>query len=253
MLETAMLSCTKILREPPATVTIQSLDAAALQCELEFFVLLIEAGPAAQNEVFDRVFRHCMAAGIRLAPPAGSPFSLPPRGAARDLADMPRLMLDRLPLFATLAEDERLALAPKMTRRIYRAGDVLLEQGQVSPALYILHSGVLIVLQHQDKNDAEVFRLAPGDCFGQASVLTGAANAFKVTALTKVAVYEILKEDLAPLLKKRPAIAAELSQIIARRDAVGKMQLHELSERDARSDNLAGRLADRMKLLFGLN
>jgi small-conductance mechanosensitive channel/CRP-like cAMP-binding protein len=252
MLETAMLSCTKILRVPAATVTVQSLDAAALQCGLEFFVLAIEAGPDAQNEVFDRVFRHCIAAGIRLAPPAGSPLSLPPRGAVRDLADVPRLMLDRLPLFATLAEDERLALAPKMTRRIYRAGDVLLEQGQVSPALYILHSGVLVVLQHQAKNDAEVFRLAPGDCFGQASLLTGASNAFKVTALTKVIAYEILKDDLAPLLKKRPAIAAELSQILAKRDAAGKMRLHELSEGDEGSDNLAGRLADRIKSLFGL-
>jgi len=252
MLETAMLSCTNILRVPAATATVQSLDAAALQCELGFFVLAIEDGPGAQNEVFDRVFRHCMAAGIRLAPPAGSPFTLPPRGAARDLADVPRLILDRLPLFATLTEDERLTLAPRMTRRIYRAGDVLLEQGRVSPALYILHSGVLVVLQHQDNKDAEVFRLAPGDCFGQASVLTGASNAFKVTALTKVVVYEILKEDLAPILKKRPAITAELSQIIAKRDAAGKMQLHELSEGDERSDNLAGRLADRMKLLFGL-
>jgi small-conductance mechanosensitive channel len=38
VLETAMLSCNRILRVPAATVTIQSLDAIALQCELAFFV-----------------------------------------------------------------------------------------------------------------------------------------------------------------------------------------------------------------------
>lgn len=206
----------------------------------------------AQKEVFDRVFRHCMAAGIRLAPPAGSALALPSRATPRDLADVPRLILDRLPLFATLSDDERLALSPKMTRRIYRAGDVLVAQGVVSPALYILYSGVLVVLQQHGGRDAEVFRLAPGECFGQASVLTGAANAFKVVALTKAVAYEILKDDLTPILRKRPAIAAELGQIIARREEAGKMRLHDVVEEDGHPDNLAGRLANRMKLLFGL-
>jgi small-conductance mechanosensitive channel len=141
MLETAMLSCTKILRVPPGAATVQSLDAAALQCELEFFVHAVEDGPQAQNEVFDRVFRHCLAAGIRLAPPAGSPFTLPPRAAPRDVGDIARLLLERLPLFATLADDERLALATKLTRQVYRAGEVLIQQGVVSPALYLLYSG----------------------------------------------------------------------------------------------------------------
>jgi CRP-like cAMP-binding protein len=97
-----------------------------------------------------------------------------------------------------------------------------------------------------------VFRLAPGECFGQASVLTGVANAFKVTALTKAVVYEILKDDLSPLLKSRPAIALELSQIIAKRAAAGKIQLHELTEDQTHSANLAGWLTDRIRLLFGL-
>ena len=252
VLQTALLSCTRILRLPVATVTVQSLDAVAMQCELEFFVASIELAPDAQNEIFDRVFRHCASAGIRMAPPAGSPFALTPPGVPLDPNEIPRRMLERLPIFASLSDDERLALAPKMKRRTFRTGDVLIEQGVVSPALFILTSGVLAALQHHEGGEAEVLRLAPGECFGQASVLTGAAATFKVTALTRAVAYEIAKEDIAPILKKRPAIAAELGQIIAKREADGRVRLHELDAKDTNSGNLAERLGDRVKLLFGL-
>jgi small-conductance mechanosensitive channel/CRP-like cAMP-binding protein len=253
VLETAMLSCNTILRSPPASVTVRSLDAIALGCELQFFVHLIEQAPSAQNEVFDMVFRHCRSAGVRVAPPSGSPFALPPRGPRRDVSDLPRQVLEHLPIFASLSDDERLALAPKMKRRTYRAGDVLVEQGAVLHALLILTSGVLAALQRHGDIETEVLRLAPGDSLGQASVLTGAAAAFKVTALTKAVIYEIAKEDLAPILKRRPAIAAELGQILATREAAGKSRADELSEADRHSDNLAARLADRVKVLFGLD
>ena len=139
-----------------------------------------------------------------------------------------------------------------MKRKTYKAGDVLVEQGARLPALLILTSGVLAALQQHDDSETEVLRLAPGDCLGQASVLTGAAATFKVIALTKAVIYEITKEDLAPILKERPAIAMELGQILAAREATGKSRAEAISEADKQSPNLAARLTDRMKVLFGL-
>ena len=81
----------------------------------------------------------------------------------------------------------------------------------------------------------------------------GAAATFKVTALTKVIIYEIAREDLAPILKERPAIATELGQILALREAAGKSHADEISEADRHSPNLAARLTDRMKIFFGLD
>jgi hypothetical protein len=200
ILETAMLGCGKILQVPQASAMVRSFDASALEYELQFFVYLIEQGPKAQNETFDLVFRHCAAAGIRVAPPMGSSLVLPRPGARRDPADMPRQLLEHLPIFASLLDEERLTLALRMKRRTYKAGDVLVQEGTVLQALLILSSGVLAALQHHASGETEVLRLAPGDCQGQASVLTGAAATFKVTALTKVVDYEIAKKDIAPLL-----------------------------------------------------
>lgn len=251
-LETALLSCNRILRTPAPSVAIRLLDAVALECEVQFFVATIDEGPRARNEVFDLVFRHCTSAGIRLAPPPGSPFALPPSTARQGPADAPRRLLDHVPIFALLSNDERVALAQKMNRRTYKAGDVLIEQGAVAQALFILSSGALVALQGHEAEEGEVTRFAPGDCFGQAGVLNGAAAVFKIKALTRAIVYEIAKDDLAPILKERPAIAAELGQILARREAVGKSRLDELAVPDKRDGNLAVRLAERMKKLFGL-
>jgi len=252
-LEAALLSCNRILRTPVPTVTVRSLDAVALECELQFFVPVIEQGDEAQNELFDLVFRHCASAGIRLAPPAGSPVALPPRTARPDLADIPRRLLDRLSIFAPLSEEERVGLAPKMKRRTHKAGDVLVEQGSIAQALFVLTAGVLVALQDRGAGEEEVMRLAPGDSFGEAGLLAGAATMFKIKALTKATSYEIAKADLAPILKDRPAIAAELGQILARRQAVGKARLEEFADRDKPGENLAARLAERVKDLFGLS
>jgi small-conductance mechanosensitive channel/CRP-like cAMP-binding protein len=247
VLETAMLGCNRILRTP----VVRSLDAVALECELGFFVSLIEQGPDAQNEVFDLVFRHCASASIRLAPPSGSPFALPPRGALPDLTDVPKRLLQHLPIFTPLSDDERLALAPMLKRTTFKAGDVLVEQGVIAPALFILTSGVLVGLQRHEGEDVEVLRFAPGDCFGQASVMTEAVTTLKVKALTRVVVYEIAKDDIGPILKERPAVAAELSQIMMRREATSKARLGALDISADHPETLSMRIADRIKGLFG--
>lgn len=252
VLETAMLSCTQILRIPRAIVMVRSLDAVALECEVTFFVELIEQGPAAQNEVFDRIYRHCASAAIRLAPPADSALVLPPRGPPQKSGDLPRRMLERLPIFLPLSDDERLLLATKMKRRVFKAGDIVVDRGVVTAALFILASGVLAASQRHGEGDAEILRYAPGDCFGQTSLLTGAITVFEVRALTRAVVFEIAKDDIAPILKARPAIATELGQIMAIREAAGKDRMSELDDLDPHAGNLAIRLGDRVRALFGL-
>lgn len=251
-LQTALLGCNRILRTPAPSVTIRTLDALALECEVQFYVPDLDLGSDARNEVFDLVFRHCASADIRLAPPSGSSFSLPPKDTHPESEDMPRLLLDHLPVFASLSENERAALAPKLARRTYRAGDVLVEQGVVTQALFILGAGVAVALQGHGEEESEVTRLAPGDCFGQAGVLSGAAAVFRIKALTRVTVYDIARDDLAPVLKQRPAIALELGQILERREAVGKSRLEERALPDRQPGTLAARLAQRVKDLFGL-
>jgi hypothetical protein len=65
-------------------------------------------------------------------------------------------------------------------------------------------------------------------------------------------VYEIAKDDIAPILKERPAIAAELSQIMMRREAAGKARGRAIDKAGERPARLGTRITDGLKVLFGL-
>jgi CRP-like cAMP-binding protein len=170
-----------------------------------------------------------------------------------DPGAVPRRILDKLAIFALLSEDQRTQLAPKMSRRVFRTGETLLEQGVVPSCLSVLYSGVIAAVQLHGGKAVEIFRLAPGDCFAQASVLTGAASLFKIRALTTSVVYEIGREDFAAILSETPAIAVELVQITARREAEGQHTLAAIDAALLTSESLSGRLAERIKLAFGLS
>ena len=254
LLETALLGCNKILRTPPPSVSVLALDALAMECELDFFVATIEDTAAAKTEVFDLVYRHCTTAGIRLAMPPGSPVALPPGGTREPLEATLRRLLERLPLFAPLSEDERVSLVAKMKLRSYKPGEIVLAPESVAKALAIVASGVLVTLQDAGpgKGEVEVVRLNPGDCYGQSDVLTGAPSVFTIKTLTRTTVYEITKDDLLPVLKERPAIAAELGYILSRRAALGEKILENQIDQEIHEAGLADWFTSRIKALFNL-
>ncbi len=160
-------------------------------------------------------------------------------------------LLDHLPVFTPLSEEER-HLAPKLKRRTHKAGNVLVEQGSVAQALFIPSAGVLVAIQNHGAIKEEAMRLALDDSFGEAGLLAGAATMFTTRALTKATVREIAKVDLTPIPKERPAIAAELGEILAQRQALEKARQEDFTDRNTRGENLATRLGQRVKDLFGL-
>jgi len=83
-------------------------------------------------------------------------------------------------------------------------------------------------------------------------LLAGVATMFTIKALSKATVYEISKVDLVPILEKRPAIAAELGEILAHRQAIGKARLEEFTEQSNPDESLATRFGQRVRNLFGL-
>lgn len=75
----AVLSgCRCIVADPPPVVALKGLDATALDIELQFRVESPAQRTPARNEVFDRVYRHCKAAGLSLAAPPTAVAALPP-------------------------------------------------------------------------------------------------------------------------------------------------------------------------------
>ena len=130
--------------------------------------------------------------------------------ASSDPSDPRRAVLDREGLFAPLAAAERDALAPRLVRRAFKAGEAMVRQGDAGDSLFLIVEGNLSAMFSTGGKPArEAGKLGPGDCFGEMSLLTGAPRSATVLARSPGVAFELAKDDVAPILKARPAIAAE--------------------------------------------
>jgi small-conductance mechanosensitive channel/CRP-like cAMP-binding protein len=251
VMRNVLLSSNSIMATPAPTVEIRSLDAQAIEYELSFRVADFGMAAAAKHEVYDLIYRHARAAGLALAQSkeaaAGASVSQVLAAPAAPRATALRLV-DAVPLFASLTETEKAALAETMTRKTYRKGEVLVEQGAKLNSLVIIRTGVVDVTRHGEEGEVELSRLAPGDYFGEGGLFTGSGELGTVRALTFTVVYEVGQSALAHLMRERPSIADEISVTLSRRAKMGTSGI-------ATQDNMAATpsiamLVSRIRQLF---
>lgn len=221
VMRTALLSSNSIVNPPSPSVEIRSLDAGAIELELSFRVTDHAASSAARHEVYDLIYRHAKAAGLSLAEPAGATtvFANPVAPTPLEARTTAQRLVDAVPLFVTLTEAERNALAGTLTRKTYQKGEMLVAQGTRLDVLMIIGTGVVALSREQDGHEIEQSRLAPGDYFGEAGLFTGAGETATVRALTFTVIYEVGQAALSTLMRERPGIADEISVTLSRRSS----------------------------------
>lgn len=253
VMRNVLVSSNAILSTPEPTVEIKSLDAQAVEFELAFRVRDFAMATTARNEVYDLVYRHARASGLVLALPkgaAGLAASVSPQGtpAAPKVAAL--RLLDTLPWLASLSETEKQALADTMTRKTYRKGEALLEEGTRPGSLMIIRTGVVAVSCHSEEGELELRRLAPGDYFGESAVVPGTWKAVTVRALTFTVVYEVGQAALAKLLQEKPGIADEVRQALPQRTGRDASPAADDGAEDA---SAASALVSRVRQLFQIS
>jgi small-conductance mechanosensitive channel len=213
VMTSALLSCNFIQQVPPPVVIIKSVDAAAIELELSYRVASVGHRIAANNGVFDLVYRHARFAGLRLAAPVLPGIAL--ANSSDDQAATPLELVRLLPVFSALTSDEQGALAAGISTRSYRSGEVIVQQGEMLQSLMIIRTGVVARWRSEDGSEEhEMDRLAPGDFFGETGLLAGIGEIATLQALGSVTVYVIDQKDFAPLLAKRPQLAEDLTAIL---------------------------------------
>ncbi len=247
----ALASCNRILHDPPPTVAVKSLSESAIELALSYRIPNRAIGDDARNEVFDRVYRQVVAAGLKFARTPGVMGQAAARGPADGgpaPAQSPAArILERLPLFASLTDEHRAVLAGKMNRRTFEPGAVVIERGVVAQTLAIVLSGALALYQKRDGREHELTRLGPGDYFGEGGLLLGEPLHSSIKALTRASIYEICADDLRPILVERPGLSDALGRALAERRA---MQAADDAAASNHVDHSARRLTDRIRQLF---
>ncbi|MEQ1953968.1 cyclic nucleotide-binding domain-containing protein [Mesorhizobium yinganensis] len=221
VMQTALVSCNSIQKEPPPLVKIKGLDAIAIELELVFGVATIGQRIAARNEVYDLVYRHSKSAGLLLAMPPTASVSmadLPSEETASPPQAAPIDLIRAIPVFSRLTQDEQQALAATTMVRTYRKGQIIARQGEMLPSLMIVRAGVIVRERSEaDTPLQEIGSLAPGDFFGETGLLAGMGEMSTLRAMSHVVVYEIDQASFAPLLLARPEMAEDLAAILSSR------------------------------------
>jgi small-conductance mechanosensitive channel/CRP-like cAMP-binding protein len=126
--------------------------------------------------------------------------------------------LSRVELFHTLTNEERQALANRLTVAPFVRSEAMTRQGAEAHWLYIITKGEAEVRVAVDGNlSKKVAMLHTGDFFGEMSLMTGEPRAATVIAQANTECYRLDKNSFEDILKRRPEIAEDISHILARR------------------------------------
>jgi small-conductance mechanosensitive channel len=250
VLQLALLNSRSVLAVPKPAIRVVSIEADQTNFEVTAFVERLGSAAEAQNELFDLIYRHATAAGVRFASSKDrSPQQREDEGARIERRD-PKNVLDIVSIFATLRPGERAEIAAKLKPTSYEKGDVLVEPATVLQSLFIVGEGVLSVTGKDNAGETEVLRFGPGDHYGEIGMLTGNPAGANITALAFSTVYELAKADLAPILEARPQIAGELSHALAQRQAAGRALTAAGIDKDESRRRLGSWFFERLHTLF---
>jgi CRP-like cAMP-binding protein len=210
LLKQATMTCSKILKQPPGTVTATDIKGDRVTYDVSFNTATFSDAGAAKSQFISQVYK-------RARPVATKPPFQEAVGAVQALTTSPILffseseLLHHIRFFDPLSPEEKAGLAAKMGRHHFQSGEKLLTQGEKSDAIHFIFMGVVQVThQVTDGRVLEVHKIGPGDTFGQVSILTGLPSAATFNAMTSGLVLQLKSDDLKPILEARPELAEEL-------------------------------------------
>jgi CRP/FNR family transcriptional regulator, cyclic AMP receptor protein len=127
-------------------------------------------------------------------------------------------LLNEVPLFALLDEQERATLAERMETVTFAAGTTLFHRGDPGDSLYVVSSGEVEIFFKNDTGERILLETArAGDFFGEVSLLDGGPRTASAHVTQDVEAVEVDREDLAELVRIRPGAAMELLTATGRR------------------------------------
>jgi CRP-like cAMP-binding protein len=124
-------------------------------------------------------------------------------------------VLASIPMFRHLGRRQRTVLAQHFCRRRYRAGDVVVRQGDTSMSFYVVLSGsVRIVRQTEGGERIDIIEEGKGSFFGEMGVIDDLTRAATVIALEPTECALLAKWDFQRQLGENPGIALSLISVL---------------------------------------
>jgi small-conductance mechanosensitive channel/CRP-like cAMP-binding protein len=240
-----------VLADPPADALVASFGDKGVVYSVRFWIEAFARKRDIESEVLSRVWYAAHRAGLEIPFATQTIHMISDTDERRSLADDERQArlsaIERVDLFAPLEPEERERLAAGTKKVTFAGGEHILRQGDPGDSLYIIAAGEVQVsfADSSGGSDQPVATLRAGDFFGETSLMTGAPRSATCTALTDVTIFVVERSIAREVLAGRPAVAEEMSAILAARQAA-------LSKRGGERGAIAARSPEARKRLLTL-
>jgi CRP/FNR family transcriptional regulator, cyclic AMP receptor protein len=171
----------------------------------------------------------------------------------------PADLLAQIPLFQGLTDEDREALATRLTEKTFHPGDLVFSQGEPGVSMYVVQSGaVQIYLPSAEKDLPPVVLkdLRTGEYFGELALFDDKPRSASVRVLVDTVLLELTREQLAEHLGRSPKAAMTILSLMSERLRETNAMLSQRAAKDTVKefeDSLTWgqRLADRVAELNG--
>lgn len=139
-------------------------------------------------------------------------------------------LIRRVPLFSMLTHAQAEAIAEGVVKRRFRRGEIIVEQGQKSNALFILLTGRARVLT-SDSRGREVIlaMLHPGDYVGEMSLIDNEPHSATVRAEVQTDVLVLGRAEFARCLPENSSLAYAIMRGLVARLRAADRQIESLA------------------------
>jgi CRP/FNR family cyclic AMP-dependent transcriptional regulator len=115
--------------------------------------------------------------------------------------------LHTVELFSGLSDQQLDALLHGSRTRFFSKGTVVVHEGELGQALFIIKSGSLKVYLNDDEGKEVVLStLGPGEYFGELALIDHAARSASIAALEPSELLQVPKEAFQELLRQHPEV-----------------------------------------------
>jgi CRP-like cAMP-binding protein len=150
-------------------------------------------------------------------------------------------LLRRVPVFSELSTAQMEQLADKVTKQRVKRGDVIVEKGKNSRALFIILSGrARVLLADQRGREVILDVLGPGDYIGEISLLDNQSHSANVQAEVQCDLLVLGKVDFDQCLDNNHAMARSIIKGLVQRlrnadEKIGTLALMDVYGRVAKA------------------
>ncbi|MCB1156438.1 MAG: mechanosensitive ion channel [Leptospiraceae bacterium] len=209
---------------------------------------------AHEEVVWKRVWSHLNRAGIMPAIQRQELHMFKGvKARGEEAATRPIVLLEEIDIFHPFSDESKKYLSERMHKLNYRPNKTIVQQGEAGNSMFVIVEGMVrVIVDVGEGNTIEVARLGAGNFFGEMSLLTGEARTASIVSGTDTYLYQITKEDIAPLIEKEPEVMQHLSEVlISRKMKTESEKDQHLASKMDKQNQMQESLQQKIQRFFG--